>query len=80
MSLPSPEITDNTEKGEKDDRDEEQRDEGGILQGIGAHSPALWPSGAHKRPDRPFLGEKSRNNAKTEPLNAQKLHLHINQG
>jgi len=67
-------------KAKNDDRNQEQGDEGRLLQGLGDYGPDIWPIGAHKRSDGPFAGKISGEKPEKGPLNDQMSHLHINQG
>ena len=54
-------------KAKNDDRNQEQGDEGRLLQGLGDYGPDIWPIGAHKRSDGPFVGKISGKNPKKAP-------------
>ena len=56
-------------KAKNDDRNQEQGDEGRLLQGLGDYGPDIWPIGAHKRSDGLFLGKKSGKEPEKGPLN-----------
>ena len=64
-ALPTSQIT--RRKAKNDDRNQEQGDEGRLLQGLGDYGPDIWPIGAYKRSDGPFVGKISGKNPKKAP-------------